>query len=356
MRSVDRCSSSDARAGRRRPAGRGRRCIRPGSRPRGPPRRARCLDRGTEQVHLVAAVVDVELARHLGAGCLQHPGDGVADHGPAGVAEVDRAGRVRGDELHVDPLAGWLSLVPYAVAGGHDVCRHLALRPGLDGDVEEARARRPRRRRCRQSSAARRASSSRQRPRVGARLLRELHRHVGGVVAVPLLSRALHRDLGRHALGQISAPWSTASSGRRRPRRRVQRDSPVKPIGALRSPHRFHPGTSAARRAGPASAGPRSSGDRALLSGGRSAGSNPAGGAISRCSSSASFGARSTRAASSPDAQAADRGVGDAGGRTARSRCSATTWCPACRPKVGTAPTGRASCVAIEVRWPGSSG
>ena len=102
------------------------------------PERGR-LDRGAEEVHLVAAVVDVELAGHLGARGLQDPRERVAHHRPAGVPEVQRPGRVGRDELDVDPLPAQGVVVAVAVAGGDDVGRHLALGAGCDGDVEEAR-------------------------------------------------------------------------------------------------------------------------------------------------------------------------------------------------------------------------
>ena len=55
-----------------------------------------------EPVDLGAVVVEVVLAHDLGALGGQQPAERVADGGPAGAADVDRPGRVGGDELQVD--------------------------------------------------------------------------------------------------------------------------------------------------------------------------------------------------------------------------------------------------------------
>ena len=67
-----------------------------------------------EAVDLGAVVVEVVLADDTGALGGQQPAQRVADGGPAGAADVDRAGRVGGDELEVDVLAR--ELVGIAVA------------------------------------------------------------------------------------------------------------------------------------------------------------------------------------------------------------------------------------------------
>ena len=56
-------------------------------------------------VDLDAGVVDVELARHLVPAPFEERGDAVAQGGAAAVPDVQGAGRVGGDELHVDPDA-----------------------------------------------------------------------------------------------------------------------------------------------------------------------------------------------------------------------------------------------------------
>ena len=126
-------------------------------------------------------------------------------------------------------------------------------------------------------------------------LLGQLERDVGGVVAVPLLPRALDRHRLGHAAGQRDrALGGRGPPGRRRSGRRAARGSPGKGIGGRRRPrptsacriaHRRRravaPVSAAARAAGMVvpHLSPRSSGDRAPPSGGGSEGSNPSGGA-----------------------------------------------------------------------------
>ncbi len=61
-------------------------------------------DRGGEAVDLATGVVDVELALHLVPGRLQQADQGVAVGGVAAAADVQRPGRVGGDELDQDAL------------------------------------------------------------------------------------------------------------------------------------------------------------------------------------------------------------------------------------------------------------
>ena len=77
--------------------------------------------RAGEPVDLGAVVVEVVLPNHVGALGGQQPAQRVADGRPAGAADVDRAGRVGGDELEVDVLAGQIVGVAVGVAGVDDV-------------------------------------------------------------------------------------------------------------------------------------------------------------------------------------------------------------------------------------------
>ena len=120
---------------------RGRRCSRRGSRPPGPadPARAACSE-AAEPVHLVAAVVDVELPRRPRRPPRRAPGrcaSPTAAHrvwprcsGPVGLAEMNSTLIFAGERL----------VAAVRRTGGHHVGGDLALRAGLDGDVEEARA------------------------------------------------------------------------------------------------------------------------------------------------------------------------------------------------------------------------
>ena len=174
-----------------------------GSRPRaraGPVRAA--SERGAEQVHLAAAVVDVELPGHLGAGRGQHPRERVTDGGPprvrrgaggpVGLAEMNST-------LILCPAS--VSLWPYAAPAATTSAATWPCAPAATVMLRKpgpatstARCRRPR-------AAARPAARPAHAGSVPA-FLRQLERHVGGVVAVTLLPRTLHRHLARDAVGQ----------------------------------------------------------------------------------------------------------------------------------------------------------
>src|SRR5439155_18319838 len=64
-----------------------------------------CLDRGAELLHLGAGVVVVVLALDLVACELEQAGHRVAVGAVPRRGDRDRAGRVRGDHLDLDPLA-----------------------------------------------------------------------------------------------------------------------------------------------------------------------------------------------------------------------------------------------------------
>ena len=149
-----------------------------------------------EDVHLRAGVVDVVLGGDLGAGGPQHAGDGVAQGGPAGVADVQRAGGVRGDELHVDRVAGERGVGAVVRSGFDDGLGQGTGRGGVHGDVQEARpgdvhggdavdGLQPG------------AEDGGEFARVGAGLLGQLQGDVGGPVAVLPVLRSLHAHLIR---------------------------------------------------------------------------------------------------------------------------------------------------------------
>lgn len=99
----------------------------------------RCLDRGTELVHLVATVVDVELSSNRGAGRLQHTRQSITDHCPAGMPQVQGSGRVGRDELHVEAASSHLVTTSVSSPGRNDLARNLTLSAGFHRDVEEPR-------------------------------------------------------------------------------------------------------------------------------------------------------------------------------------------------------------------------
>lgn len=158
---------------------------------------SRIGDGRPEVVHLHATVVDIELTGDLSPGGLQDPSDGVADGGPTGVTEVERTGRVGGDELDVEATS--LQPVRGSVVSGclYDATRHVALGGGGDFEVEKTRS---------GNVCALDAGNSLelcgdgfgQLPRRDPRLLGQLHGDVGGIVPVGAIAGPLdghRRDL-----------------------------------------------------------------------------------------------------------------------------------------------------------------
>ena len=95
--------------------------------------------RRRETIDLGSMVVEVVLAGHLGARELEDARQCITDGCPSGAPEVDRAGRVGRDELHVDPVA---SLRVAATIGRpclDNRPRELPGRRGVQRDVEESR-------------------------------------------------------------------------------------------------------------------------------------------------------------------------------------------------------------------------
>src|SRR5690606_14093280 len=118
----------------------------------------------------------------------------VADRRPAGTAEVDRARRVRRDELEVDRHPRVEITAAEVVALLDDRPREGAGGRGVEGDVEETRAgdvdrgdsvcRGERRRELRREVA-----------RVEPETLAQFHRDVRGPVAMIAVARTLESDV-----------------------------------------------------------------------------------------------------------------------------------------------------------------
>ena len=92
----------------------------------------------TELVHLGAAVVDVELGAHLGAGRAQDAGERIADGCPAGVPEMEWAGRVGADELEVDAMACACVVRAVGRTGRTISAARAPWAAAADPDIEEA--------------------------------------------------------------------------------------------------------------------------------------------------------------------------------------------------------------------------
>ena len=166
-----------------------------------------------EAVDLLAVVVEVVFAHHLGAVGLEHAGHGIADGSPTGAADVNRTGGVGGDELEIQGLAAqmvvaavFVDLVEMLVGVGHGTggeygVHHGGGRGGVKRDVDEAGA-------CHLDLGNAVGFSERGGERLGqiarlhAGLLGQLHGNVGGPVAMRTVLRAHHGELvdGRNQL------------------------------------------------------------------------------------------------------------------------------------------------------------
>ena len=152
-----------------------------------------------------AGVVDVVLALDFAAGGVEHCGEGVAQHGATPVADLQRAGRVGGDELELHALAGRLGGAAPAVAGGDRLEQAGALPVGTDAQVDEAG-------RGGLGVGEQVAALDAGDDRLGdlergqAHRAGQAHREVAGVVAVLGALRALDADFGRGHGGQRAVP------------------------------------------------------------------------------------------------------------------------------------------------------
>ena len=157
-------------------------------------------DRGTEVVDLPARVIEVVLAGDLLPADLEDPAEQVADERPARVTDRQRAGRVGGHELHVDPP--WTDRGDPAPGRGLlvDAVDDRGERVAPEAQVEEARRRHldglDRRRRASRTRVPDQLGGKDGRDRqrrhpVGAR---QLHGEVRGEVAMIGVGRVLHVD------------------------------------------------------------------------------------------------------------------------------------------------------------------
>ena len=187
-----------------------------------------------EPVDLRAVVVEVVLPGDLGAGALEDPAQGVADRGPPGAAEVDRAGRVGGDELQVDLLRRRTGRCrrttprPGPPAGRRPPARRP--RRGCSGTRDRRSRRTPPRRRppaARRPAAPGHAAGGRPSWRAAARRWSRSRRGRGSSGARPPPSRARRRAASR-------CPRRRGHRGRGRGWRRAGRVSPLKGIGGPR--------------------------------------------------------------------------------------------------------------------------
>ena len=91
-----------------------------------------------EAVDLLAVVIEVVFAHNGGAIGLQYAGHRIAHRGPARAADVDRAGRVRGDEFQIERLAAQVIVLAESIALVEHLVHHCGRRCGVERDVDEA--------------------------------------------------------------------------------------------------------------------------------------------------------------------------------------------------------------------------
>jgi hypothetical protein len=147
-------------------------------------------ERAGEAVDLRAVVVEVVLPRHRRARRLQDPSQAVADRRPAHAADVQRTGGVGGHELEVERDTRQRLVLPVLGALLDDRVRQLPGGGRVEPDVEEAGSGHL----DRGDTLGGGESAGQllgERAGVRAGLLGQLHRHVGGPVAVLALPRSL---------------------------------------------------------------------------------------------------------------------------------------------------------------------
>jgi hypothetical protein len=97
-------------------------------------------DADGQDVHLAAVVVDVILTLHAVAGGSEDAGQARAVRRAAAMADVQRTGRVGGDELHGDAVAGALQPVAVLLALAQGVPDDTGQGAAMQVEVDEARA------------------------------------------------------------------------------------------------------------------------------------------------------------------------------------------------------------------------
>lgn len=93
-----------------------------------------------EAVDLLAVVVEVVFAHDFGTVRLEHAGHRVAHGRPACAADVDRAGRVGGDEFKIECFAAQVLVLAEVRSVGEHLVHHGGGGRGVKGDVDEAGA------------------------------------------------------------------------------------------------------------------------------------------------------------------------------------------------------------------------
>ncbi len=151
-------------------------------------------ERASEAVDLRPVIVEVVLARDEAALGLEDASERVADRRPARAADVNRSGRVGRDELEVDRDARIQVAIAVGLPRVDDARGNDARRGGIERDVDEAG---PRHRGLGDAVDLREGGDELGRELAGnpVEALAELHRDIGGPVAVLAVARALERHI-----------------------------------------------------------------------------------------------------------------------------------------------------------------
>ena len=149
--------------------------------------------RQPEDVHLAPGIIDVILARHVPAGEAQQVRQGRAIGGTAPVADVQRAGRVGGNVLYLHLLPAAELRAPELVARDQHGADDVDLGPRIEREVDESRPRH-----LGPADQPRSRQLGQQQPGDFARILPQrlgqLHRQVGGEIAMRRVARSFNVD------------------------------------------------------------------------------------------------------------------------------------------------------------------
>ncbi len=149
------------------------------------------LYRFAQQLDLSAGVVDVELADDIVAGPLEQRGDRVAECGSPPVGHVERTGRVRRHEFHVDAsgrLCGASSVRLVLLEDAHQL---VPYQPVCEAEVQESGPRDAHFAHTGLAHVQRLPDATGELPRRDAQPLRQHEGRVRGVVPVARIARSL---------------------------------------------------------------------------------------------------------------------------------------------------------------------
>jgi len=149
-----------------------------------------------EDIDLRAGIVDVILPGDLVARLDEKLGQRIAEHRAPHMADMERAGGIGGDILHIRLLAAAQGGAAIGLAKSEDAIQHPGPYGGLEPEIDEAGAGDLDGLDLRMGPEPGR-DQLRQRPRRLAEGLVEHHRGIGGDIAMGRIARRLRRDAGK---------------------------------------------------------------------------------------------------------------------------------------------------------------